>query len=131
MDETYIKMCREAKEIQELWKPKIGNMYLDNMDNHLDCVCSDIADYLKDHPSFLDTDVWLPRQEDLQGIMIDKSIIPDRIIQHILTELLTISFFAPNIPEKNKISIATLISTMYTLFRKEWNPETEKWELIA
>ena len=25
MNENYIKMCRRAEEIQELWEPKIGD----------------------------------------------------------------------------------------------------------
>lgn len=48
ISETFIKMCREAKELQDNWEPKPG----------------DFVEETVRHMYY-----WLPRQEDLQNIL--------------------------------------------------------------
>jgi len=66
MDELFIRMCQEARELQEQWEAKPG----------------DRAKYPGYQVQFLDRGhmdyynfeslIWLPRQEDLQQIVLNK-----------------------------------------------------------
>lgn len=75
MDETpeYIRMCEEATEIQEAWKPQSGDFVHSNVKEEVR-----ILYFSKHHGSppevYLNTlfTHWLPRQDQLQDMMIDR-----------------------------------------------------------
>ena len=91
MDSEYILMCREAEEIQRLWKPRIGDVIAPGDSGKLIIGVREeentillqewgdknywVNDYDVDDPV-----VWLPRQEDLQELIfthIAKTMIED------------------------------------------------------
>ena len=118
MDEVYIRMCREAKEIQEQWNRRFGDKFV---------LKNDVFNKIKfvmgfDVPT---TAVWLPWQEDLQELIIDQThLIPARILMLIFDEF---EFIPAHYPEKSKISMATLQVAM-GMYNKRWNGDT--WETI-
>lgn len=69
--ETYIRMCREAIELQEQWQPKEADLIIWDYDGNF---VQDILRMAKASKSDLNAlDVfWLPRQEDLQEIAFNQ-----------------------------------------------------------
>jgi len=65
-EKLYIEMCSKAKQLQDLWKPKIGDF------------CIDMGDlwYIQDNTKLnyvkgvRKDDTWLPTEEQLQGLVI-------------------------------------------------------------
>jgi hypothetical protein len=69
--DQYVRMCRQAEEIQELWSPADGDVFADEL-CHVSIVNSPILEHLgksikegkrKDY-------VWLPRQDQLQELVL-------------------------------------------------------------
>lgn len=151
MDETYVKMCKEAGEIQELWKPKEGDPF--------ECTIRDKVS-LKIHDGIYNYthQIWLPRQEDLQEIY--KSIKDVYIDCEIFEEFMHWMFnftcrnvdypngelpplfgysYRPGVGNEAEAlpkSISTLNElwlefVMETVFNKAWNCLTESWEVIT
>lgn len=99
MDEEYIKMCREATEIQEQWKPKSGDMF------HFKAVInpfkpcmfrSDVNNSIVSYSENNQLDkIWLPRQEDLQEIYMA--------------------------PYKGGLHVSTMVNSFYRWFWDEYN----------
>lgn len=132
MDETFIKMCKEATEIQEQKELIMdsGDLVI-NKSNH-------------PHPSFvfcvnetveLDPDKfdWLPRQEDLQKIHMKFAEFPVQFRfecpddpmgfnYYYRTENKTIN---PSITDLNTLWLCFVMETCYN---KRWNGNT--WEVI-
>jgi hypothetical protein len=73
----YIKMCESIKVIQEQWKPEFGDFYV-SMSLGLTSPCQTIASDLEKKVSYLKTikAVWLPRQDQLQEMVIEKYATP-------------------------------------------------------
>jgi hypothetical protein len=69
----YIKMCESAKVIQKLWKPEFGDFFV-SMSLGLTSACQPITSDLEKKVSYLMTikAVWLPRQDQLQEMVIEK-----------------------------------------------------------
>jgi hypothetical protein len=69
----YITMCESAKVIQKQWKPEFGDFFV-SMSLGLTSPCQTIASDLEKKVSYLKTikAVWLPRQDQLQEIVIEK-----------------------------------------------------------
>ncbi|OPY29478.1 MAG: hypothetical protein A4E27_00162 [Methanobacterium sp. PtaU1.Bin242] len=67
MDETYIQMCREAKEIQGIYESRlcVGDLVFDELYGYIRIEGYGNVDTPK-HKA-----VWLPRQEDLQRIYLN------------------------------------------------------------
>ena len=129
MDNKYILMCQESTEIQELWKPKIGDKCFDIDDlNGLgvelvgeeDVFCNSQKDYWEGY-------IWLPRQEDLQEILLDKrgdgagDIINDFYSFIVDNEPL------PYVSNREAISMFWLVFIMATLYQKKWDSESKTW----
>lgn len=74
---TYIKMCESAKVIQKQWKPEFGDFFVSKSLN-LTSPCELIVSDLEKKASYLRTikAVWLPRQDQLQEMVIDKYATP-------------------------------------------------------
>ena len=92
MDETYIKMCREAKEIQELWEPKEGDNVLSPVYVGMDKEGVWHDDWLHDildmeqaqRPNEIKkTCYFIPRQEDLQEIVkkVENKVSTEEILE--------------------------------------------------
>jgi hypothetical protein len=65
ISETYIKMAREAKEIQEGWEPKPGDKVYNNTFGFSHLPNEFVEDVIRDMY------LWLPRQEDLQELYLN------------------------------------------------------------
>lgn len=127
MDETYIKMCKEAGEIQELWKPKEGDPF--------ECTIGDRVS-LKIHDGIYDYthQVWLPRQEDLQEIFqeahgngIHVSTVVNSFYRWFWDEY---NNKQKDCCEQYDWNVLWLCFVMDRLYGKIWNSKTESWEVI-
>jgi len=74
---AYIKMCESAKVIQKQWKPDFGDFFV-SMSLGLTSACQPITSDLEKKVSYLKTikAVWLPRQDQLQEMVIEKHATP-------------------------------------------------------
>ncbi len=79
MDQTadYVKMCGSAKGIQKTWTPEFGDFFVSlslGMTSPSQTITSDLekeASYLKTIKA-----VWLPRQDQLQEMVIEQYATP-------------------------------------------------------
>jgi hypothetical protein len=73
----YIKMCESAKVIQKQWRPKFGDFFV-SMSLGLTSQCQPIVSDLEKKASYLKTikAVWLPRQDQLQEMVIENYAMP-------------------------------------------------------
>ena len=73
----YIKMCESAKVIQKQWKPEFGDFFV-SMSLGLTSPCQPIMSDLEKKVSYLKVikAVWLPRQEQLQEMVIENYATP-------------------------------------------------------
>jgi hypothetical protein len=135
MDELYIKMCVAAQDIlRPKWVPKHGDRVLTRWNSDENKIEIDYysKDFITKEASVLlhhRTDVWLPRQEDLQQIIIngfkgeDKFYAPTPIM--ILKD-----FYKNHIPNKNDLNDKRnlnelwLCFVMETCYNKQWNGTT-------
>ncbi len=120
---VFVKMCREAREIQELRPERsyfpitMVKVVVGGRGDRWYVDATSVRDYV--HL------VWLPWQEDLQELIINQThLIPARILMLIHDEF---EFIPVHLPEKSKISIATLQVAM-GMYNKRWNGTT--WEEI-
>jgi len=74
---AYIKMCESAKVIQKQWKPEFGDFFV-SMSLGLTSPCQPIVSDLEKKVSYLKTinAVWLPRQDQLQEMVIGQYATP-------------------------------------------------------
>jgi hypothetical protein len=73
----YIKMCESAKVMQKQWEPELGDFFV-SMSLDLTPPCQPITSDLEKKRSYLKTikAVWLPRQDQLQEMVIEKYATP-------------------------------------------------------
>jgi len=126
----YIKMCKEAKEIQEIYQNtfkkednEVNNIlegwYVYNGKNVIllhnnEFFISDLKDELKKY-------IWLPRQDQLQAI-----ITTNKHFRFSLIELFY-HFANKNVPKFTSMEQLWLAYVMYIKYKKIWNNEKEKW----
>ena len=74
---NYIKMCENAKVIQKQWKPAFGDFFV-SMSSGLISPCQTIVSDLETKEDYLRSikAVWLPRQDQLQEILIGQYATP-------------------------------------------------------
>jgi hypothetical protein len=74
---NYIRMCESIEEIQEPWLPEFGDFYV-SMSLGLTSPCQPITSDLEKKVSYLKTikAVWLPRQDQLQEMVIENYAMP-------------------------------------------------------
>lgn len=139
MDDKYIEMCREAKEIQNNWKPKPGDAILDldviNADSEF-VTEYDIIDMDKClHGNFFEGYVWLPRQEDLQKIYMENQDCNMEYMTLRLRDWLHDKWLHYNsalndiLPDEDQFYILDwntlwLCFVMETCYNKAWNGKT-------
>ncbi|MCG2721736.1 MAG: hypothetical protein L6290_06945 [Thermodesulfovibrionales bacterium] len=79
MDQSsdYIKMCESSKVLQKQWKPDFGDFFV-SMSLGLTSPCQPIVSDLEKKKTYLKTikAVWLPRQDQLQEMVIEKYATP-------------------------------------------------------
>ncbi|MCG2721694.1 MAG: hypothetical protein L6290_06735 [Thermodesulfovibrionales bacterium] len=79
MDQSsdYIKMCESARVIQKQWKPEFGDFFV-SMSLGLTSPCQPIVSDPEKKVAYLKTikAVWLPRQDQLQEMVIEKYATP-------------------------------------------------------
>jgi len=79
MDQSsdYIKMCESSKVLQKQWKPDFGDFFV-SMSLGLTSACQPIVSDLEKKKTYLKTikAVWLPRQDQLQEMVIEKYATP-------------------------------------------------------
>jgi hypothetical protein len=73
----YIRMCESAEEIQMLWNPEFGDFFI-SMSLGMASPCQPITSDLEKKVSYLKTikAVWLPRQDQLQEVVIENHATP-------------------------------------------------------
>jgi hypothetical protein len=73
----YIKMCRSAKLIQKIWKPDFGDFFV-SMSSGRTSACLTLVSELEKKMSYLTKikAVWIPRQDQLQKMIIAKYATP-------------------------------------------------------
>ena len=74
---VYIKMCESAKVIQKQWAPDLGDFFV-SMSSGRTSPGLTLVSELEKKVSYLKTikAVWLPRQDQLQEMVIDKYATP-------------------------------------------------------
>jgi hypothetical protein len=138
MDETFIKMCKEATEIQERWEPKKGDMIYYVKKKLIEPVT--MADKeLKNRFGYhyKQMGFWLPRQEDLQKIYKEQKELSFDCcyVQFKRWDAFRYQHerFEHGLPyfeifETGDWNILWLCFVMETCFNKQWNGTT--WEAI-
>lgn len=120
----YIKMCKKADEIQQIWTPRVGDWtwrgerYLPVSDT-----CGVITDM-----TFNKTDeIWLPRQDQLQEILG----VADDLTASILEELAEFRFRFVCWNSRFAIVLSGeelwFMFVMYKKFNKIWDEGKEEW----
>jgi hypothetical protein len=73
----YIKMSESAKVAQKQWRPEFGDFFV-SMSLGLTSPCQPIVSDLEKKVSYLKTikAVWLPRQDQLQEMVIENYAMP-------------------------------------------------------
>lgn len=150
MDETFLRMCIKGKDIlKRQWTPKAGDRVLTKWNSDENKIELDYLskDFISKEASVLlrrITDVWLPRQEDLQKIALEeghwvydsgyKKV--DYLSQWDLSNSFIswhkmISFYTPKSQFKlcmDSFNKMWLCFVMETCYNKTWNGST--WEGI-
>lgn len=148
VDETYILMCKEAKEIQEQWKATPGDL-ISNGWNNVEVLAkltdrTMLGDGTETKTFWTHDDlwyvakgrilseskiIWLPRQEDIQRIyMKEKQEAPGDVLNQFYQFYLDKERkkeVLPCILEFNSvISMYWFVFVMETVYNKQWNGET-------
>ena len=144
--ERYIKMCEQARELQEGWKPQKGDWYYAeggegefSVDTYTDepavwkgrifLVGNNYRDGYEHPDEYLSADkrAWLPRQDQLLEMWLKWRTVPFPII------LVHLKFFWEEGPYWDKIyTFASmeqflLAFVMWQLYCKVWDEDKEDW----
>jgi hypothetical protein len=117
-DKTYWEMCKKAVELQDIVEFQylklsgtlsISGVYVDGVGQF----------YVEDG----DDMIWLPTQEELQKIIIDKGYFKFSLLKCFY------NFTKENIKEfsSNELNKLWLAFIMSVLNKKKWNFETKEW----
>ena len=118
----YIKMCESAKVMQKKWKPEFGDFFV-SMSLGLTSPCQPIVSDLEKKVSYLKTikAVWLPRQDQLQEMVIEKYAAPWDLAIAFSNVLMEdkVSYF-DNFDSMEKLWFAFVMLEKY---KKKWKDE--------
>jgi hypothetical protein len=136
----YIEMCEKAQEIQELryngyeW----GDYYF--YYNYYDVCIQTPENYIEVSTSKgitelvirKDNHVWLPRQDQLQEMLIHKYISFDYPLFAMVEDLYNQEndMFDSEPENQRSLEKAWLILLMCEKYDKSWNPENKEWEKL-
>jgi len=126
----YIKMCEEAKEIQNLWKPHIDDYVYDEngkswTGSYVYVLGNEWA-WVEGNEDFYNYRerykvIWLPRQDQLQAIITTNKYFRFGLIE------LFYHFANKNISKFTSMEQLWLAFVMYVKYNKIWNNKEEKW----
>ena len=125
----YIKMCEKAAEIQELRKEKDGDFFsrgLAGVEVWSESYTAEYGDKIEN------ADVWLPRQDQLQEMLLIEPINSEWICNPTDSELamLFVDFIDNEIDRRNQLRLTEsmeqlwLSFTMAEKFNKYWDGES-------
>lgn len=147
---TYIEMCAKAKEIQNHWKEfkdDIGSFYVvpyfhdefrlelesmslaEEFNPKVECTCYDYCSCpscealtAKGVPEWVEGDIWLPRQDQLQNIAINNYDGSDNIqrIQQLNADFTNFLIRAPKNELFETHEQLWLAFTMKMVYQKSW-----------
>lgn len=135
--EPYVRMCRQAKEIQAQWKKECGDFVFnptgyervqtvfDGADGEYSSSTHHIA---LDYP-YIDTCIWLPRQDQLQAMsslyniwnqLISDDKFPDDV-NLMVREAIFHEFFERNYHNLPSFEQVWLAFVMHQKYQKRWD----------
>jgi len=115
----YIKMCEKATEIMNTWHYAFGDFYVSlvaGISSEAQAIVSD----LELHRSYMQQikAVWLPRQDQLQALIIDQYATPwDLVIEFANTLMSDEASYFDNFPSMEQIWCAYIMDKK---FNKKW-----------
>ena len=149
MNENYMKMCREAVEIQESWEPKPGDyFYSEYSDEDKKWVKENwthrkdpngMLAHVSDSLDFMDSNngmatrgykekcEWLPRQEDLQDLCANEVTRGAEGLIRKIASFTEQNHVIPMFSRSEQITAQWLRYAMQLLFNKKWDSIEEKW----
>jgi len=131
----YIKMCEKAREIQEKWRPRVGDWVVDVWNKERPLVISAISDdcnylYLLSQLANSKDDIYLNHiskvfciftQDQLQERVTDKGYFRVSLIE------LFYRFANKNIDKHTSMEQLCLAYVMWVKYKKIWDEDKEKW----
>ena len=124
----YIEMCRKAEELQALWDPQPGDFYLDSEDDEIYTLCA--ARHCTFSLGYANTDIWLPRQDQLQRIWMKENEGGKDMWQAFYDFLTKKQSYIEDQLGWYSPEILWLAFVMYEKYQKVWNERTKQWEDI-
>ena len=112
-------MCESAKVIQKQWKPDFGDFFV-SMSSGRTSPCQSIVSGLEKEMSYLKTikAVWLPRQDQLQEMVIEEYAMPwDLVIAFSNVLMADNSSYFDNFDSMEKLWLAFI---MLGKHKKKW-----------
>ena len=138
--EKYIKMCEKAEEIQKKWKPIVGDYTTWCADPKVRILGGtaykiwrmiypeqEIMQYSLCHPHSLSNHVWLPRQDQLQEMVLPKetfNLAWWNLHWMFHNWIIATEFKYENVSGMEQLWLAFV---MKEKFNKAWNDEEEEW----
>ena len=129
----FIKMCQKAEEIQQLWEPISGDLYLykNAFGPRPNVLSSDIHGSIISWEGKQRDRFWLPRQEDLQAILLKHGIDnPHGNPEHWALYCKFTEYMDTTPGTHEDFNKYWLLFAMEYIFNKTWNPETKTWEAL-
>jgi hypothetical protein len=116
---NFIKMCEHTEEIQEQWHPEFGDFYV-SMSLGITSPCQPITSDLEKKLSFLKTikAVWLPRQDQLQEMVIENYATPWDLAIAFSNVLMGEN--APYFEDFDSMEKLWLAFIMFEKYKKKW-----------
>lgn len=115
----YIKMCGSAEVIQKQWNPDLGDFFV-SLSLGLTSPCQPIVSDLEKKVTYLKAikAVWLPRQDQLQDMVIEKYATPWDLAIAFSNVLMgdNASYF-DNFDSMEKLWLAFI---MFEKYKKKW-----------
>lgn len=136
----YIKMCEKAVEVQALWEVMPADFIYHKENAKSDYVHGTTYTYLIANETtklddMKDIAVWLPRQDQLQGMVSELARDNLNILMMMfINQLINIKVSGNDPIVSLKYSIVSieqlwLVFVMSEKYGKTWNTETLKWEV--
>lgn len=129
--EKYILMCKKAQEIQDIKKNIVGDFVWDSASENDDeikqpeVVEKSFEILYKNYPKYRENDVWLPRQDQLQEILISYNKLELKNSVYILNKWLSKTTIWREFDSWEQI---WLVVVMNECFKKRWNGNIKNWE---
>lgn len=127
LSEKYVKMCREAKEIQEMWEPQVGD-WIKFYDEIMFLIRKSEID------GYRQVSIWLPRQDQLLEIWRKHDEILKQMkeltpIDMHYTFSSIVDFLEKHFWSQRYVSFeqTILAFVMYDLYGKIWDEQKEEW----